>query len=123
MKIEMQMQMLAYLVLQKCKVNYMNLILFQKHFLKMFFQVIKEWIEKGNIKNLVGLDLDRNENISEGALTNLVKLQGPMLRGLGLSNMPHITEHFWNAMLPMLKNSRYVRSFHFVKSFFFILCF
>lgn len=69
-------------------------------------QVIKEWIEKGNIKNLVALDLDRNENISEEALTYLVKIQGPMLRGLGLSNIPHITEHFWNAMLPNLKNSR-----------------
>ncbi|KAG8175637.1 hypothetical protein JTE90_018599 [Oedothorax gibbosus] len=69
-------------------------------------QVMKEWIEKGNVKNLVALDLDRNENISEEALVKLIKLQGPMLRGLGLSNIPHITEHFYNAMLPTLRNSR-----------------
>ncbi|XP_071044404.1 F-box/LRR-repeat protein 7 [Parasteatoda tepidariorum] len=69
-------------------------------------QVLKEWIEKGNIKSLVALDLDRNENISEEALTIFVKIQGPMLRGLGLSNIPHLTEHFWNAMLPMLRNTK-----------------
>lgn len=68
---------------------------------------MKEWIEKGNVKNLVALDLDRNENISEEALVKLIKMQGPSLRGLGLSNIPHITEHFWNVMLPSLRNSRY----------------
>lgn len=77
-----------------------------KYRFSLFLQVVKEWIEKGSVKNLVALDLDRNENISEDALTKLIKLQGPMLRGLGLSNIPHITEHFWNAMLPTLKNAR-----------------
>lgn len=69
-------------------------------------QVMKEWIEKGSIKNLVALDLDRNENISEEALARLIKMQGPQLRGLGLSNIPHITEHFWNIVLPLLRNSK-----------------
>ncbi|XP_076317309.1 uncharacterized protein LOC143229204 isoform X1 [Tachypleus tridentatus] len=67
-------------------------------------QVMKEFLEKGNIKNLIALDLDRNENVSDEALFRFITLQGPMLRGLMLSGLPHLTEQFWISVLPVLKN-------------------
>ncbi|EEC10161.1 conserved hypothetical protein [Ixodes scapularis] len=36
-------------------------------------QVLKDWMEKGNIKNLIALDLDCNENVSEDALLKFIK--------------------------------------------------
>lgn len=66
--------------------------------------VFKEFIENGNTKSLVSLDLDRNENISEEMLLGFLKMQAPMLRGLQLSGIPHLTEQFWTTVLPLLKN-------------------
>lgn len=66
--------------------------------------VLKEYMERGNIKSLIALDLDRNENISDEILFKLLKIQAPMLRGLQLSGLPHLTEQFWTSVLPMLKN-------------------
>ncbi|XP_076308269.1 uncharacterized protein LOC143223757 [Tachypleus tridentatus] len=67
-------------------------------------QVLKEFVEKGNTKNLIALDLDRNENISEETLLRFIKLQGTFLKGLMLSGIPHLTEQFWISVLPTLKN-------------------
>ncbi|XP_067135308.1 LOW QUALITY PROTEIN: F-box/LRR-repeat protein 12-like [Centruroides vittatus] len=69
-------------------------------------QVLKEYMEKGNFKSLVSLDLDKNENISEEALLKLIKIQGPMLRGLCLSGLPHLTEAFWNVILPLMPHTK-----------------
>lgn len=44
--------------------------------------VLKEYIEKGNFKDLIAFDVDRNENISEEMLAQFLRLQGPKLRGL-----------------------------------------
>lgn len=66
--------------------------------------VLKEYMERGNIKSLIALDLDRNENISDEILFKFLKIQAPMLRGLQLSGLPHLTEQFWTSVLPMLKN-------------------
>lgn len=69
-------------------------------------QVLKEWMEKGNIKNLIALDLDCNENVSEDALLKFIKVQGAMLQGLVLSGIPHLCEQFWGTTLPIIKKIR-----------------
>lgn len=66
--------------------------------------VLKDFIENGNYKSLISLDLDRNENLSEEMLLHFLKIQAPMLRGLQLSGIPHLTEQFWTVVLPSLKN-------------------
>ncbi|RWS07285.1 F-box/LRR-repeat protein 20-like protein [Dinothrombium tinctorium] len=68
--------------------------------------VLKEYVESGNIKNLIAFDVDRNENISEEMLLQFLRIQGPNLRGLQLSFIPHLTEQFWNSSLPLLKNMK-----------------
>jgi hypothetical protein len=70
--------------------------------------VLYEFMEKGNTKSLISLDLDRNENVSEEILLKFLKIQAPMLRGLQLSGLPHLTEQFWTSVLPWLKNIKYL---------------
>ncbi len=41
--------------------------------------VLYEFMEKGNTKSLISLDLDRNENVSEEILLKFLKIQAPML--------------------------------------------
>lgn len=66
--------------------------------------VLKEYLENGNPKSLIALDLDRNENLSEDILLRFLKTQAPTLRGLQLSGIPHLTEQFWVTVLPSLRN-------------------
>lgn len=66
--------------------------------------VLKEFIENGNTKSLIAVDLDRNENLSEDILLRFLKVQAPLLRALQLSGIPHLTEQFWTTVLPSLKN-------------------
>ncbi|KAI2802776.1 hypothetical protein RDWZM_001064 [Blomia tropicalis] len=66
--------------------------------------VLKEFMENGNPKSLVALDLDRNENLSEEILLRFLKIQAPMLRGLVLSGIPHLTEQFWTTVMSTLRN-------------------
>ena len=66
--------------------------------------VLKEYMENGNPKSLIAIDLDRNENLSEDILLRFLKMQAPMLRGLQLSGIPHLTETFWTTVLPSLRN-------------------
>lgn len=68
--------------------------------------VMRVYIEKGNVKSLVALDIDRNENISEEMILTLIKIIGPNLRGLQLSGIPNLSEQFWNQSMPLLKNLR-----------------
>ncbi|CAG2102601.1 unnamed protein product [Medioppia subpectinata] len=68
--------------------------------------VLNEFMEKGYTKSLISLDLDRNENVSEEVLLKFLKIQAPLLRGLQLSGLPHLTESFWTTVLPWLKNIR-----------------
>ena len=68
--------------------------------------VLREYITKGNVKNLIAIDLDRNANISEDTLLTFIKITGANLRGLQLSGLPHLTEQFWNNSIPLLKNAR-----------------
>lgn len=69
-------------------------------------QVFKDFIEKGNIKNLVALDIDRNSNISEEMISLFLRIQGANIRGLQLSGISHLSEQFWNQSIPLLKQLR-----------------
>ncbi|RWS30711.1 F-box/LRR-repeat protein 20-like protein [Leptotrombidium deliense] len=68
--------------------------------------VLKEYMERGNIKSLIAFDVDRNENISEEVLLQFLRVQGPNLRGLQLSGIPHLTEQFWTSSLPLFKHMK-----------------
>lgn len=67
-------------------------------------QVLKEYLEKGNLKSLVAVDFDSNENLTDEILIPFVKRIGPNLRGLRLSGIPQLTELFWLSTLPMLRS-------------------
>ena len=79
-------------------------------------QVLKEFMSKGKIKDLIAFDVDRNANISEEMLLNFLRVQGPCLRGLQISGMPHLSEQFWNQMIPLLRSARYSAAACFVSS-------
>jgi len=66
--------------------------------------VLREYMERGSIKNLIALDLDRNANLSEDILSQFVRIKENTLQGLQLSGIPHLTEQFWNRVMPLLKN-------------------
>lgn len=72
----------------------------------LFLQVLKDWMEKGNVKSVIALDLDSNENLSEDVLLKFIKIQGAMLKGLVLSGIPHLCEQFWASTLPIIKKIR-----------------
>lgn len=67
-------------------------------------QVLKEYIEKGNINSLIAVDFDSNENLSDEMLLHFVKRVGPNLIGLRLSGIPQLTEPFWLTTLPLLRS-------------------
>lgn len=69
--------------------------------------VLKEFMDNGNPKSLISLDLDRNENLSEEMLMKFLKNYAPNFRGLQLSGIPHLTEQFWTEIIPLLKNIKY----------------
>lgn len=68
--------------------------------------VLSEYLNKGNIKQLLAVDLDQNENLTDEVLLHFVKCIGPNLSGLRLSGIPHLTEPFWLSILPVLKSIR-----------------
>lgn len=67
-------------------------------------RVLKEYLEKGNIKSLVAVDFDSNENLTDEIMLHFVKCIGPNLRGLRLSGIPQLTEPFWISILPVLRS-------------------
>ncbi|XP_065155281.1 F-box/LRR-repeat protein 2 [Atheta coriaria] len=68
--------------------------------------VLKAWMEQGNPKNLVALDLDSSDNLTDDALYKFLSKHGSQLWGLGLSGMAHITDSLWQSILPILKNAK-----------------
>lgn len=70
--------------------------------------VLKTWMEAGNPRNLVALDLDSSDNLSEDAIYKFLSKHGHQLWGLGLSGMPHITDSLWQTVLPILANAKLV---------------
>lgn len=69
--------------------------------------VLKTWMEVGNPRNLVALDLDSSDNLSEEAIYKFLCKHGHQLWGLGLSGMTHITDSLWQTVLPILTNAKY----------------
>lgn len=65
-------------------------------------QVLKAFMDQGNSKNLIALDLDGCSNLSEESLLKFVKINGPHLQGLSLSGIPHLTDQYWTSVLPRL---------------------
>ncbi|TGZ47514.1 Uncharacterized protein DBV15_00211 [Temnothorax longispinosus] len=68
--------------------------------------VLKAWAELGNTRNLIALDLDSSDNLSDDALHKFLSRHGHQLYGLALSGMPHITDQLWQSVLPILTNAR-----------------
>uniref|UniRef100_A0ABD2X6X4 F-box domain-containing protein n=1 Tax=Trichogramma kaykai TaxID=54128 RepID=A0ABD2X6X4_9HYME len=70
--------------------------------------VIKAWMEMGNPRNLIALDLDSSDNLSDDALHKFLSRHGHQLAGIALSGMPHITDQLWQSVLPILTNAKIV---------------
>lgn len=68
--------------------------------------VLKAWTEVGNPRNLIALDLDSSDNLSDDALHKFLSRHGHQLHGLALSGMPHITDQLWQSVLPILTNAK-----------------
>ncbi|KRT86353.1 F-box domain-containing protein, partial [Oryctes borbonicus] len=69
-------------------------------------QVLKTWMEHGNPRNLIALDLDSSDNLSEEAIYKFISKYGNQLWGLVISGMPHITDSLCTTILPILKNAK-----------------
>lgn len=68
--------------------------------------VLKAWTELGSTRNLIALDLDSSDNLSDEALHKFLSRHGHQLYGLVLSGMPHITDQLWQSVLPILTNAK-----------------
>lgn len=70
--------------------------------------VLKAFMELGNPRNLIALDLDSSDNLTDDALHKFLSRYGHQLWGIALSGMPHITDQLWMSVLPILTNSKIV---------------
>lgn len=68
--------------------------------------VLKAWAEAGNARNLIALDLDSSDNITDDGLHKFLSRYGHQLWGIALSGMPHITDQLWQSVLPILTNAK-----------------
>ncbi|KAG8232885.1 hypothetical protein J437_LFUL004755 [Ladona fulva] len=68
--------------------------------------VLKAFMEMGNPRSLIALDLDSSDNLSDDALHRFLSRHGQQLHGLALSGMPHITDQLWQSVLPILNNAK-----------------
>jgi len=68
--------------------------------------VFKHWMENANLQDLIALDLDGSDNLTEDILFKFISKYGAQMQGLCLSGMVHITDQLWNSALPKLKNAR-----------------
>jgi len=68
--------------------------------------VFKHWVDNANLKELISLDVDASDNLTEEALFNFINVYGPQLKGLALSGMPHVTDGLWNSIFSKLKQAR-----------------
>ncbi|CAL4084678.1 unnamed protein product, partial [Meganyctiphanes norvegica] len=69
-------------------------------------RVLKAWTENGNVKNLIALDLDSCDNLSEDGLYKFLARYGGNLRGLVLSGIPYCTDSLCSNVMPALRNIR-----------------
>ncbi len=63
-------------------------------------------MEGGNPRNLIALDLDSSDNLTDDALYKFLSRHGQQLSGLVLSGMPHITDQLWMSVMPILNNAK-----------------
>ncbi|XP_069690264.1 F-box/LRR-repeat protein 2 isoform X2 [Periplaneta americana] len=70
--------------------------------------VLKAFMEMGNPKNLIALDVDSSDNLTDDALHKFLSRFGHQLYGISLSGMPHITDQLWQSVLPVLTNAKIV---------------
>ncbi|XP_026472691.1 F-box/LRR-repeat protein 2 isoform X2 [Ctenocephalides felis] len=68
--------------------------------------VLKAWMEMGNPRTLVSLDLDRSDNLTDEALHKFLSRHGGQLSAVLLSGMGHITDQLWMSVLPVLTNAK-----------------
>ncbi|CAH2239095.1 jg461 [Pararge aegeria aegeria] len=68
--------------------------------------VLKAWLESGTARNLVALDVDASDNLTDEALHRFLSRHGSQLWGLVLSGMPHITDQLWQSVLQLLTNAK-----------------
>ncbi|CAB3222991.1 unnamed protein product [Arctia plantaginis] len=68
--------------------------------------VLKAWVEAGTARNLVALDVDSSDSLSDEALHRFLSRHGGQLHGLVLSGMPHITDQLWQSVLQLLVNAK-----------------
>ncbi|KAG7297347.1 hypothetical protein JYU34_019318 [Plutella xylostella] len=68
--------------------------------------VLKAWTEAGTSRNLVALDVDSSDNITDEALHRFLSRHGSQLWGLVLSGMTHITDQLWQSVLQVLNNAK-----------------
>lgn len=66
--------------------------------------VLSSFMEQGNVRNLIALNLDYSDNLSDEGLYKFLSRYGHQLQGLSLAGMPHITDQLWNTVLPVLNN-------------------
>lgn len=71
--------------------------------------VMKAYMEKGNPRSLVALDLDLCDSLSEEALIVFLQKHGPQLQGLVISGIPHVTDTLWLRVMPMLREIRILK--------------
>lgn len=71
--------------------------------------VLKAWIDRGNLKNLIAVDLDSCDNLTEDGLYKFLARHGGNLRGLVLSGIPNCTDSLCSSVMPALKNIRILR--------------
>lgn len=67
---------------------------------------MKAWMDSGNARNIVAFDVDACDNLTDEAIHRFVSKYGHQLSALALSGMPHITDQLWQAILPILKNTK-----------------
>ncbi|PNF19950.1 hypothetical protein B7P43_G10372 [Cryptotermes secundus] len=68
--------------------------------------VLKAFMELGNPKNLIALDVDSSDNLTDDALHKFLSRYGHQLWGIALSGMPHITDQLWQSVLPVFNNAK-----------------
>jgi hypothetical protein len=60
----------------------------------------------GKKKNLIALDVDSSDNLTDDALHKFLSRHGHQLWGIALSGMPHITDQPWQSVLPVISNAK-----------------
>lgn len=71
--------------------------------------VLKAWADRGNLKNLIALDLDLCDNLTEEGLYKFLARFGQNLRGLVLSGIPQCTDSLCSNVMPALKNIKILK--------------